>query len=104
MATTRREKGKAGLKPRLPEFVHDQIERVATRFQRKMEAKFIAGQLEHGGDLSKKGTIEWLLDSMEEEAIDQYVYVQIMRERLVGIDAKDLGGAEKPDDVEMRRG
>lgn len=50
-----------------------------TRFYAKSTHKFIKGAQEHGGELDKDHSIEWCLDAMEEEVIDQWMYVQALR-------------------------
>lgn len=61
-----------------------QAAELAALFTDKVKKKYLAGQREHGGDLFTKGSVLWLLDMMEEEAIDQFVYVQVLKKRLVG--------------------
>jgi hypothetical protein len=74
----------AGLENATPLFVTEHIARLTEAFSKNMKAKYLAGQVEHGGDLSTKESIMWLLQMMEDEAIDQFVYVRTLRERIIG--------------------
>lgn len=49
------------------------------RFREKAESKYRAGQAEHGGNLWDRSQI---LDEIENEVIDQWFYVQVLRQKL----------------------
>lgn len=57
------------------------LEQVIRDFVYHTTDKYIKGQIEHGGNLYEK-SIDFLLDQMEMEAIDQFVYVRTLRARL----------------------
>ncbi len=48
----------------------------------KIKTKFALGRIEHGGDIGSQ-TVDFLLDQMEQEAIDQLMYVRELKRRLV---------------------
>lgn len=50
-------------------------------FAEQVALKYAKGALEHGGLLWDKETA-WLLDQAIDEAIDQYVYLMTMKEKL----------------------
>jgi hypothetical protein len=60
------------------------VDRIRSAFDANMHAKYMNGAREHGGDLDTKGSIVWLLDMLEEEVIDSYVYLRTIRERILG--------------------
>jgi hypothetical protein len=62
------------------------ITEIIEDFARLARPKYMAGYEEHGGDLATKGNILWLLDMIEQEAIDQFVYVRTLRSRIAGAD------------------
>ncbi len=49
----------------------------------KIKTKFRMGRVEHGGDIGDQ-SIDYLLNQMEEEAIDQLMYVRELKRRQVG--------------------
>ncbi len=46
----------------------------------RIKAKFAMGRIEHGGDIGSQ-TVDFLLDQMEQEAIDQLMYVRELKRR-----------------------
>lgn len=52
-----------------------------------IKAKFAMGRIEHGGDIGSQ-TVDFLLDQMEQEAIDQLMYVRELKRRQVKIKAE----------------
>ena len=72
------------LTPEYPAQVEQHIRELADDFSHAMARKYRTGFREHGGDLQTKENVVWLLDQMEAEAIDQYVYVRTVRKRLIG--------------------
>lgn len=63
------------------------VKRINREFGDRMEMKYRAGQAEHGGNLWEKD-VEFLLDNAILEAIDQFVYLISLRERLNTIDPR----------------
>ena len=59
------------------------LKRIKANFAAKVEAKYRAGQKEHGGDLMHNNALT-LVDMAISEAIDQVVYLETIREVLVG--------------------
>ena len=57
------------------------IERIKEKFSTDMEMKYAIGALEHGGDLQDL-PLETLVDFLEEEVIDLYVYLHTIKENL----------------------
>lgn len=57
--------------------------RIIMRFWKLVDAKYRAGQKEHGGNLFDLDELT-LLDSAIDEAIDQVVYLLTLRERVTG--------------------
>lgn len=53
-------------------------------FDSAVDAKYRAGQREHGGNLWDQATLQ-LVDAAIEEAIDQYVFLVTLRRRLVWV-------------------
>jgi hypothetical protein len=62
------------------------IARIKAAFGAHMQEKYLRGQAEHGGSLETKESLVWLLDMLEEEVIDAYVYLRTLRERILGRD------------------
>lgn len=62
---------------------HAHLLRVLKGFAHRADAKYRAGQAEHGGDLHKK-SVHFLLDNSIAEAIDQVVYLLTLKEVLEG--------------------
>lgn len=60
------------------------LDRVLAAFKENAWKKYMKGQAEHGEDLATKESIVWLLKQIEDEAIDLYVYVRTLRERILG--------------------
>jgi hypothetical protein len=54
------------------------MEDAVKAFMDKATLKYVAGQKEHGGNLWEKPD---LLDRMEEEVIDQWFYIQAMKQQ-----------------------
>lgn len=59
------------------------LKRIKTNFSNKLEVKYRAGQKEHGGDLMHNNALA-ILDMAISEAIDQVVYLETLREILIG--------------------
>lgn len=59
------------------------LKRIKASFATKVEAKYRAGQKEHGGDLMYNNALT-LVDMAISEAIDQVVYLETIKEVLVG--------------------
>lgn len=56
------------------------LKRTARSLVAKMQDKFIIGQLEHKCDIGEQ-TTEYLLEAIEQEAIDQLTYVRELKRR-----------------------
>ena len=56
---------------------------IKSNFSTKVDKKYREGQKEHGGDLWDKTVLD-LIDECISEVIDAIVYLETMRERLVG--------------------
>jgi len=56
--------------------------RVKAAFAAKVDPKYRLGQAEHGGDLFRVAPLK-LLDMAIDEAIDNVVYLETLRERLL---------------------
>lgn len=59
------------------------LSRLKKSFASHCDSKYRRGQAEHGGDLFTKPTLI-VLDAAIEEAVDSYVYLESLRERLYG--------------------
>jgi hypothetical protein len=59
------------------------LDHIKLNFEQKVDKKYRAGQKEHGGDLIHDNTLS-LIDKAIDEAIDQIVYLETIREILVG--------------------
>jgi hypothetical protein len=56
----------------------DHLQRVKDQFIEAVDAKYRAGQKEHGGNLwMKPGVLEMLMD----ECVDLWVYAQVLKEQ-----------------------
>ena len=58
------------------------VERIREAFSSMMATKYEIGAKEHGGDLQDVSELK-LVDSAIEEAIDQFVYLWTLREKIV---------------------
>jgi len=61
------------------------ILRITETFKTKATAKYEAGVKEHGGNLWDEGALT-LVEMAMEEAIDSYVYLSTLRDRIIGDD------------------
>ena len=59
------------------------LKRIKANFSTKVDKKYREGQAEHGGDLIHNSAIA-ILDMAISEAVDQVVYLETLREILVG--------------------
>jgi len=59
------------------------LKRTVIEVSTGLRSKFIIGQAEHGCDLGKVCVLR-LLDEMENEAIDQLMYIQELKRRYTG--------------------
>lgn len=59
------------------------LKRIKYNFNLKVDIKYRAGQKEHGGDLMHNNALT-LLNFAIAEAIDQVVYLETLREVIVG--------------------
>jgi hypothetical protein len=59
------------------------LKRIKTNFAQKVDLKYRAGQKEHGGDLMHNNALA-LIDMAIAETIDLVVYLETIREVLVG--------------------
>lgn len=59
------------------------LKHIKTNFSIKADEKYRAGQAEHGGDLIHSNALG-LIDFAISEAIDQVVYLETLREVIVG--------------------
>jgi hypothetical protein len=59
------------------------LKRIKENFDTLVDLKYRKGQREHGGDLSSKSALD-LLDEAINEAVDQIVYLETVREIIVG--------------------
>jgi hypothetical protein len=59
------------------------LKRIKTNFTSKVDVKYRAGQKEHGGDLMHNNALA-LIDMAIAETIDLVVYLETIREVLVG--------------------
>lgn len=59
------------------------LKRIKSAFASKVDKKYREGQREHGGDLIHHSALA-LLEMTISEAIDQVVYLETLREILVG--------------------
>jgi hypothetical protein len=67
----------------MPVEAEQHLNRVLAESMRRIDAKYRAGQAEHGGCLPRAG-VGVLLDSAVDEAVDQLVYLLTLRELLTG--------------------
>lgn len=59
----------------------DWLEAHAQRVASRSHAKFTLGMLEHGGDIGSQ-TVGYLLDQLEDEAIDTLAYIAELKRRI----------------------
>ena len=59
------------------------LQRIKSGFTKKVDEKYRAGQKEHGGDLLHNNALA-VVDMAISEAIDQVVYLETLREIIVG--------------------
>jgi len=59
------------------------LKRIKTNFSLKVDKKYRDGQKEHGGDLIHNNALA-LIDMAISEAVDQVVYLETLREIIVG--------------------
>jgi acetyl-CoA carboxylase carboxyltransferase component len=59
------------------------LKRIKTNFSSKVDKKYREGQKEHGGNLYHENIIQ-LLDKAINEAVDQVVYLETLREVIIG--------------------
>ncbi len=64
------------------------LKRIKKCFDFKVDKKYREGQREHGGDLIHNNLID-LVDMAISEAVDQVVYLETIREAIIG---KNEGG------------
>jgi len=60
------------------------LKRIKAQFAHKADLKYRDGQKEHGGNLKDVSLLD-LVDSAIAEAIDQVIYLETIRENLVGV-------------------
>jgi hypothetical protein len=60
------------------------LKRIKANFVQRVDTKYRAGQKEHGGDLMHSDALK-LIDMTIAEAVDQVVYLETLREVIVGI-------------------
>ena len=66
---------------------HAQIthaETIGQDFAKEQYSKYLAGAEQHGGDIHDLTALQ-LVEMALEEAIDQYVYIHTLREKLIGL-------------------
>lgn len=61
----------------------EHLKRIKESFKFKVDKKYRGGQAEHGGDLMHKNLLD-LVDMAISEAIDQVVYLETIREAIIG--------------------
>ena len=61
----------------------EHLKRIKTKFALRLDSKYRLGQKEHGGDLMHNNTIQ-LLDKAIAETTDLIVYLETLRDNLVG--------------------
>jgi hypothetical protein len=59
------------------------LKRIKARFANNVEKKYREGQREHGGDLMHNNLLA-LVEMAISEAVDQVVYLETIREVLIG--------------------
>ena len=59
------------------------LKRIKLNFSSKVDKKYREGQREHGGDLMHNNALA-IIDMAISEAVDQVVYLETLREVLVG--------------------
>ena len=63
------------------------LQSIKTDFSKLVDAKYRAGQEEHGGDLFDKPLLE-LVDNSIDEAVDQVVYLLTLRNKILSMRLK----------------
>lgn len=58
------------------------VDRIKSDFRGKVQAKYANGVKEHGGNLWERDAL-YLVEQAMDEAMDQYVYLHTLRERLL---------------------
>ncbi len=66
------------------------VEVMSKDISRKAKTKFVMGQLEHGCDFGEQ-TVDYLLQAIEEEAIDTLMYIRELKRRRANISPEQLG-------------
>lgn len=61
------------------------LQRVKDRFDLDVDTKYRAGAREHGGTLLDASAL-WLIEEAMKEAVDQYVYLMTLREKLLSLE------------------
>jgi len=59
------------------------LKRIKSNFVSKVDKKYREGQKEHGGDLMHNNALA-LIDKAIDEAVDQVVYLETLREVITG--------------------
>lgn len=59
------------------------LKKIKINFTNRVDLKYRAGQKEHGGDLMHNNALV-IIDMAISEAVDQVVYLETLREVLVG--------------------
>lgn len=59
------------------------LKRIKANFLHKVDTKYRKGQKEHGGDLMNNNALA-IIDMAIDEAVDNVVYLETLREVLVG--------------------
>ncbi len=65
------------------------VQRLKAVFNRSVSEKYERGVVEHGGNLWEKGIIE-LLDEAINETIDQFTYLQTLRDKFMKLSPTEL--------------
>ena len=77
--------------------------RIKAAFLREVDRKYREGQREHGGDLFDHTSL-WLVEHAMEEALDEYVYLFTLRERLQQMNIEDwLTGNQRKEQLREDR-
>jgi hypothetical protein len=63
------------------------LKRIKANFSSKVDKKYREGQKEHGGDLMHNNALA-IIDMTISEAVDQVVYLETLREVIVGKEQK----------------
>lgn len=65
------------------------LSEIISDFSTRCDAKYRKGQAEHGGNLFDLGMLQ-LIDNGLEEAVDQFVYLKTLRDKIVGELSEDM--------------